>query len=159
VNDGGFYYTIAAGGSSQAGPTPDGGLRSYGSMTYAGLKSMIYAGVKKDDPRVVAAVNWIKKNYDLDVNPGMGANDPALKAAGLYYYYQTFAKSLSTMGIDELETADGKKHDWRKELIAELASRQQKDGSWINEESAKWREQDPNLSTGYALLALAYCKK
>ena len=24
-------------------------------MTYAGLKSMIYAGVKKDDPRVVAA--------------------------------------------------------------------------------------------------------
>ena len=26
-------------------------------MTYAGLKSMIYAGVKADDPRVKAAVN------------------------------------------------------------------------------------------------------
>src|SRR6186997_1998033 len=29
VNDGGFYYTPAAGGTSQAGPTPNGGLRSY----------------------------------------------------------------------------------------------------------------------------------
>jgi squalene-hopene/tetraprenyl-beta-curcumene cyclase len=158
VNDGGFYYTIAAGGSSQAGPTADGGLRSYGSMTYAGLKSMIYAGVKKDDPRVTAAVGWIKKNYDLDSNPGMGAGDAALKAAGLFYYYNTFAKSLSAMGIDELETADGKKHNWRAELVAELASRQQKDGSWMNSESSKWREQDPNLATGYALLALSYCK-
>ncbi|MEX0868009.1 MAG: hypothetical protein WD030_11680, partial [Pirellulales bacterium] len=37
--DGGFYYTIAAGGSSQAGETAQGGLRSYGSMTYNGLKS------------------------------------------------------------------------------------------------------------------------
>src|SRR4029078_631250 len=43
VNDGGFYYTVAAGGSSMAGKTDDGGLRSYGSMTYAGFKSMIYA--------------------------------------------------------------------------------------------------------------------
>ncbi|MCA9239493.1 MAG: terpene cyclase/mutase family protein, partial [Planctomycetales bacterium] len=33
VNDGGFYYTVAAGGSSQAGETDAGGLRSYGSMT------------------------------------------------------------------------------------------------------------------------------
>ena len=42
--DGGFYYTPAAGGTSQAGETANGGLRSYASMTYAGLKSMIYAG-------------------------------------------------------------------------------------------------------------------
>ena len=54
--DGGFYYTPAAGGESMAGKTPNGGLRSYGSMTYAGLKSMIYAGVGPDDPRVKAAV-------------------------------------------------------------------------------------------------------
>jgi squalene-hopene/tetraprenyl-beta-curcumene cyclase len=61
--DGGFYYTIAAGGSSQAGQTPEGGLRSYGSMTYAGLKSMIYAGVGPDDPRVKAAKKWIAEHY------------------------------------------------------------------------------------------------
>ena len=57
--DGGFYYTPAAGGESQAGTTPEGGLRSYGSMTYAGLKSMIFAGVTPDDPRVKAAVAWL----------------------------------------------------------------------------------------------------
>src|SRR5690606_30111609 len=77
--DGGFYYTIAAGGSSQAGTLPNGGLRSYGSMTYAGLKSMIFAGVDKDDPRVKAAAAWARQHYTLDENPGMGD-------AGLYYY-------------------------------------------------------------------------
>ena len=29
-------------------------------MTYSGLKSMIYAGLTKDDPRVKAAVQWIR---------------------------------------------------------------------------------------------------
>ena len=72
VNDGGFYYTIAAGGQSQAGPTPDGGLRSYGSMTYAGLKSMIYAGVKRDDPRVKAAYEWIRRHYTRRREPRHG---------------------------------------------------------------------------------------
>src|SRR5262245_7796722 len=63
VNDGGFFYTIAAGGASMAGQTDNGGLRSYGSMTYAGFKSMIYAGVGPDDPRVKAAFKWVQKHY------------------------------------------------------------------------------------------------
>ncbi|MEQ9067281.1 MAG: terpene cyclase/mutase family protein, partial [Gimesia chilikensis] len=85
VNDGGFYYTPAAGGTSQAGTTPDGGLRSYGSMTYAGLKSMIFAGVDEKDKRVKAATEWIRRHYTLKENPGMGL-------MGLYYYFHTFAK-------------------------------------------------------------------
>jgi squalene-hopene/tetraprenyl-beta-curcumene cyclase len=149
--DGGFYYTAAAGGESQAGKTDEGGLRSYASMTYAGLKSMIFAGVGPDDPRVKAAVSWLRKHYDLDSNPGMGG-------AGLYYYYQTFAKSLSALGQDEFVDDAGVKHDWRQELTDELVSRQQADGSWVNETS-RWLEGDPNLVTGYALLALAYCRK
>ena len=36
--------------------TADGGLRSLGGMTYGGLKSFLYAGVSRDDPRVKAAV-------------------------------------------------------------------------------------------------------
>ena len=149
--DGGFYYTAAAGGESQAGKTDEGGLRSYASMTYAGLKSMIFAGVGPDDPRVKAAVSWLKKNYDLDSNPGMGTS-------GLYYYYQTFAKALAALGQDKFIDADGVEHDWRQELIDELVSRQQADGSWVNKDS-RWLEGDPNLVTGYALLALAYCRK
>jgi squalene-hopene/tetraprenyl-beta-curcumene cyclase len=148
--DGGFYYTPDGGGYSQAGTTVNGGLRSYGSMTYAGLKSMIYAGVGPDDPRVKAATEWIQKNYDLKSNPGMGSS-------GLYYYYHTFAKALDAVGQDTFTDGDGKQHDWRAELRAELAARQQKDGSWINED-ARWLEGDPNLVTGYALLTLTFCK-
>jgi squalene-hopene/tetraprenyl-beta-curcumene cyclase len=149
VNDGGFYYTIAAGGQSQAGETTDGGLRSYGSMTYAGLKSMIYAGVSRDDPRVKAAYKWIQDHYTLEENPGMGAQ-------GLYYYYHTFAKALATVGDSELIAADGKSHNWREELVQELASKQQDNGSWVNA-TPRWLEGDPNLVTAYSLLALSYC--
>jgi len=148
--DGGFYYTPASGGVSMADKTPEGGLRSYGSMTYAGLKSMIFAGVGPDDPRVKAAVEWAKKHYSVEANPGMGA-------AGLYYYYHTFAKALDAMKINLVEDAHGVKHDWRNELAAELLKRQRPDGSWINE-NTRWLEGEPNLVTGYALLTLAYCR-
>lgn len=150
IEDGGFYYTPAAGGTSQAGTTPDGGLRSYGSMTYAGLKSMIYAGLTTDDPRVKAAFAWIQKFYTLEENPGLGKQ-------GLYYYYHTFAKALDALEVDELKDASGKSHDWRKELTQELASRQKTNGSWVNE-AERWYEGDPNLSTSYALMALSYCQ-
>jgi squalene-hopene/tetraprenyl-beta-curcumene cyclase len=149
--DGGFYYTIAAGGASMAGNTENGGLRSYGSMTYAGLKSMIYAGVGKDDERVKAAREWIAKNYTLTENPGMGAS-------GLYYFYHTFAKALAAVGEDELKDSSGAAHKWKQELVEALASRQQPDGSWVNKDQARWLENDPNLVTGYALLALSYAK-
>ncbi|MEX2114150.1 MAG: prenyltransferase/squalene oxidase repeat-containing protein [Pirellulales bacterium] len=151
VNDGGFYYTPAAGGTSQAGATENGGLRSYGSMTYAGLKSMIYAGVKRDDPRVKAALSWLARHYTLEENPGMGG-------AGLYYYYQTFARALSAVGADTFTDESGKARDWRSDLIQTLAARQKPDGSFLND-TPRWMEGNPNLVTGYALLALAQCKQ
>jgi squalene-hopene/tetraprenyl-beta-curcumene cyclase len=152
VNDGGFYYTPAAGGESQAGKTDSGALRSYGSMTYAGLKSMIYAGMKSDDPRVQAAMSFIRKTYTLESNPGMGA-------MGLYYYYHTFAKSLDISGIDVIDDTNGDAHNWREELVTLLAKLQQSDGSWVNDQSSRWMEGDRQLVTAYALLALARCKQ
>jgi squalene-hopene/tetraprenyl-beta-curcumene cyclase len=151
INDGGFYYTPAAGGNSFAGKTPEGGLRSYGSMTYAGLKSMIYAGVDRDDQRVKAAYEWVRRHYSVAENPGVGDQ-------GLFYYYHTFAKALSTIGDDVLTTADGKAHNWRADLVRQLASTQKEDGSWINA-NTRWLEGDPNLVTAYSLLALSYCQQ
>lgn len=148
--DGGFYYTPAGGGSSQAGQLENGGLRSYGSMTYAGLKSMIFAGLGPEDPRVKAALEWLRKNYSLETNPGMGD-------AGLYYYYHTFAKALNALGQATFEDADGKSHAWKQELLTELIHRQSADGSWVNQ-NQKWMEGDANLVTAYALLCLEYCK-
>ncbi|HTM55991.1 MAG TPA: prenyltransferase/squalene oxidase repeat-containing protein [Pirellulales bacterium] len=148
--DGGFYYTVSGEGASMAGKTPEGGLRSYGSMTYAGLKSMIYAGVGPNDPRVKAATRWIAQHYSLDENPGLGN-------AGLYYYYETYAKAMEATGTDIFVDAAGVKHDWRAELISALAKRQRPDGSWVNENN-RWLEGDPNLVTGYALLALTHAR-
>ena len=150
IGDGGFYYTPAAGGTSQAGLAANGGLRSYGSMTYAGLKSMIYAGVKPDDPRIKAALGWIQKNYSVRLNPGLGQQ-------GLYYYYHTFAKSLSVINLDHIEDSAGVKHDWRLELFDQLAKLQRPNGSFVNR-APRWYEGDPNLSTAYILLALKYCQ-
>jgi squalene-hopene/tetraprenyl-beta-curcumene cyclase len=150
VNDGGFIYTVAAGGSSAAGKTANGGLRSYGSMTYAGLKSMIYAGLTASDPRVKAASDWIRRNYTLSENPGVGQQ-------GLYYYFDTFAKTLAALKINEFDDAQNQKHDWRKELADQLFSLQQPNGSWLNTKE-RWLEGDPNLSTCYALIALKHCE-
>ncbi|MEX0718106.1 MAG: prenyltransferase/squalene oxidase repeat-containing protein [Planctomycetaceae bacterium] len=150
VDDGGFYYTPAAGGTSQAGNTDNGGLRSYASMTYAGLKSMIYAGLTKDDPRVAAALKWLQRHYSLDQNPGMGPQ-------GLFYYYHTFAKTLDVLGDDYFVDDQGERHDWRKELVAKLADLQKENGSWVNA-ADRWYEGDPNLVTAYALMALSHCE-
>lgn len=151
INDGGFYYTPAAGGDSKAGTTENGGLRSYGSMTYAGLKSLIYAGVKEDDERVVAAKGWLQKHYTLKENPGVGQQ-------GLFYYYHTFGKTMSLVAADgKFVDADGKSHNWKAELVARLAELQQRNGSWQNP-ADRWYEGDPNLVTAYSLLGLSYCK-
>ncbi|MEK6608329.1 MAG: prenyltransferase/squalene oxidase repeat-containing protein [Myxococcota bacterium] len=137
--DGGFRYQPEA---SKAGA-----LNSYGSMTYAGVRSLVYCEVPRDDPRVVAAWRWIRDHYTLESHPGMGGK-------GLYYYYQTFAQTLRLWGEREIVDARGVKHDWRRELRAKLVSLQRADGAWRNDDPQFW-EQNPILATTRALLALA----
>jgi squalene-hopene/tetraprenyl-beta-curcumene cyclase len=156
IDDGSFIYSAAAGGQTKTRdqPNADGGLPGYGSMTYAGIKSLIYCGVSKGDPRIQKALEWIRKNYTVDVNPGM----PEVRGQwGLYYYYHTMAKCLDTLGLDEVKDASGKAHDWRADITAALAKKQREDGSWRNDNN-HWMEGDPNIVTGYALMALSYCK-
>lgn len=141
---GGFVYTPDGGGDR--GPGGEKAPRSYGTMTYAGVLSLIYADLRRDDPRLVAALDWIARHYTLEENPGQGAQ-------GLYYYYQMMAKSLSAAGIGELTTANGGKVHWRSELAQKLLSLQKPDGSWSSE-NGRWMEKDPNLVTTYCLLAL-----
>jgi squalene-hopene/tetraprenyl-beta-curcumene cyclase len=130
--------------------TPEGGLRSLGGMTYGGLKSFLYAGVAKDDPRVGAAIKWIRRHYTLDENPGMGQK-------GLYYYYNTFAKAMHVLGEDPFADAQGTKHPWRRELFEALKKRQHENGSWTNLGDNTFMESNPDLATAFAVLALSYC--
>jgi squalene-hopene/tetraprenyl-beta-curcumene cyclase len=148
---GGLSYTNNADEAEDKIKTAAGGLRSLGAMTYAGLKSFLYAGVSKDDPRVKGAVGWIRAHYTLDENPGQGKS-------GLYYYYHTFAKAMTALGEDRFEDAAGKKHDWRRELFEALKKRQRDDGSWVNEDDKAFGESTADLATAFAVLTLSYCK-
>jgi hypothetical protein len=131
--------------------TPDGGLRSVGAMTYAGLKSFLYAGVSKDDQRVKGAVDWIRRHYSLEENYPRGK-------AGLFYYYHTFGKAMAALGEDTFTDAKGVKHDWRKDLFEALKKQQKADGSWANE-NPSFGEGNPDLATAFALLTLSYCQQ
>jgi squalene-hopene/tetraprenyl-beta-curcumene cyclase len=154
INDGSFIYSAAGGGSTKTSDAPDAPLTGYGSMTYAGIKSMIYCGVGKEDPRYKKALEWVGKNYTTDANPGMS---PQFPQRGLYYYYHTMAKAMSVMEVGEFIDDKGAKHDWKKDLTQALAKRQKEDGSWVND-TDRWMEGNPHLVTGYALLTLSYCK-
>ena len=147
ANRGGFVYFP---GDSKAGEQklPDGkvALRSYGSMGYAGLLAFIYADLKADDPRGKPVMEWLKANYSIDENPGMGAE-------GLYYYYHTMSKALALADVDVLELKDGSKVRWRADLAKKLFDLQNEDGSWDNE-TQRWWEGDAVLATSYSLLAL-----
>ncbi|MBX9679870.1 MAG: hypothetical protein K2X38_14000 [Gemmataceae bacterium] len=150
-DQGGFVYNPFAGADSKHA-TAAGGLRSVGSMTYSGLKSFLYAGVSKEDPRVKAAIGWIRQHYTLEENPGLGK-------AGLFYYYHTFSKAMDALGEDPFTDAAGKKHAWRNELFDALKSRQQADGSWRNSGDRTFAEDNQDLATAFALLSLSYTKK
>jgi squalene-hopene/tetraprenyl-beta-curcumene cyclase len=146
-NKGGFVYGPD---ESKAGEEklPDGrtALRSYGSMSYAGLLSFIYAKMDANDPRVIAVKEWLGKNYNVAENPNMGAQ-------GLYYYYQTMSKALTAANVDTLTLENGSQADWRKELGEKILSLQRENGSWIND-NGRWMESNPVLVTAYTVLSL-----
>lgn len=144
--DGGFVYTPAGEGESKI-ESEAGSLRSYGSMTYAGFKSLLYAGLNAEDPRVEAALGWLRQHWTLEENPGLGGQ-------GYYYYLHVMSRALRAFGQDDITDSFGKSHNWRGELAERLLTLQQEDGSWINQTSDRWLEGESCLATAYAVLAL-----
>lgn len=145
---GGFVYYLGhsmAGGvtNSQASKVA---LRSYGSMSYGGLMSYIYAKLGKDDPRVVAVKDWLRSNYTIEKNPGMGKQ-------GYFYYLHLLTKALTTSDEDRLKLANGAEVPWLDQVAVRLLKLQQADGSWVNPE-LRWWESDPVLVACYAVMTL-----
>ena len=143
-DEGGFLYNREVPRAKQDETRPQ--LKAYGSMTYAGLLAMLHCQLSRDDPRVRSVYQYIGKHWTLDENPGQGNQ-------GLYFYYDILARALTAAGIEQLTLADGTLMDWKEALAKALISRQQNDGSWVNDNNRFW-EADPVLSTSYALLAL-----
>lgn len=127
-------------------------LRTYGSMTYAGFKSYLYANLSRSDPRVVDAFNWIRRNYTVEKNPGM---PDAAELQGYFYYLMTFSRALDAWAASTIATEVAGDRDWANDLIDQLAALQAEDGSWSND-ADRWMEGDKNLVTAYALIALRH---
>ena len=132
-------------------------LTGTGSMTYSLLSSYIALDLKKDDPRVAAALDWCKRNYRFDANPGMTTGH---EHEGLLYYYVFLAKTMKTLGIKELELPDGKKVDWRADLFAAIKAMGKdvpvgdKKGTMFMNDAKRWGETFPHLATAYVIKAL-----
>ncbi len=124
-------------------------LRAYGSMTYSGFKSYLYAGLSDRDERVLAAHRWISEHYTLAENPGLGTD-------GMYYYYVVFSRALGALGQPEIEVREGgaaRRARWADDLVDRLGELQNPDGSFRSVD-ARWMEDNPTLITAYALIAL-----
>jgi hypothetical protein len=130
-------------------------LRSYGTMTYSGLKSYLYAGLDRKDPRVLAAAKWIAHNYTLNENPGLGTD-------GMYYYFLVFSRSLAAYGFEVVPARiDGndwpQRRYWKEDLTKRLAELQEPDGSFRVVDD-RWMEDNTVLITAYGLVALQYAR-
>ena len=145
---GGFVYypghSMAGGVTNSA--TGKVALRSYGSMSYGGLLSYIYANVDKKDTRVTSVLEWLRTNYTLEENPGMGQQ-------GYFYYLHLMTKALTAVGEDRLRLASGEEVAWRDQVAARIIALQKADGSWLNP-TTRWWESDAVLVTSYAMLTL-----
>ncbi len=118
----------------------------WGSLTLGALKSLLFAGVDKNDETMKAGLDWLGRNYTLKKNPGLGQG-------GYYYYCYMYASAMLFLRIDELERPNGTAINWRDKLVGELLSRQKEGDHWENE-NRLWLEGDPVLCTAYALKAL-----
>jgi hypothetical protein len=143
ADDGGFIY--------ETGHYKEDRSHSYGSMTYAGMKSLLFAGVDPNDIRIQKAFAWICRNYTVAENPGFGT-------VSLYYYYMTATKCLAVMGKEMITDPKGNRHRWRKDFLQQIISLQHEDGYWVNANGRYW-ENIKDLATAYAVIGIKFALK
>ena len=156
--------------------------KPYGSMTAAGLLSLMHVNAKESHLR--DTFEWICNNWQLDKNPGMNRNQAT---KGLYYYYYNLALALAA--YEEIRTMkqgqiifekEQPKVFWFQELAEALIKRKivnsvvanqdipdpanpnesifyvgdRVDLAYWRNQSSFWMERDTVLTTTYAVLAL-----
>lgn len=132
-------------------------FHSYGTMTADGLRALLRCGLTPEDPRVVAAREWLESNFSAEHNPGTFEPDRAVLQDATYYYWTwAVAHAFLATRVRQIDTAAGQL-DWPQAIAEALIRRQQPDGSWINRYTDA-REDDPLVATPWAAASLAVCR-
>ncbi|WP_340818146.1 S8 family serine peptidase [Methanolobus sp. WCC4] len=137
-DDGGFIY--------HPGSTTVGGGQSYGSISGAGIWSLLLCDVDLNDPRMQDALQWADYNDVWDRNPGSAGNPHSSQ----FYYYVSMSKAR----ILSSDTNNVEQEDWYDELTNNLTQYQNPDGFWINDWDGWLWENNPDLTTAYSILSL-----
>lgn len=157
---GGVYGPKDAHGSWErrdAGADPEK-FTATGTMTYSLLSSYLALDLPPEDERVRAALEYTKRNYRFDANPGMVAGK---EQQGLLYYHALMGRTFALLKLTTITLPDGRNVDWRADLFASIRARATPvtlaDGGagalWINA-APRWGEGVPHLSTAYMLRGL-----
>lgn len=118
-------------------------LKNYGSITYAQLKSMIYASLSPRDPRVARLSRWLREDRHIQINPA------AHGAPGLFYFSLVYARVMRAM---EHAPAGNTIQSWRSRLIHLMQRLRRPGGYWENTSSDRWLEGNRIMATTYAAL-------
>lgn len=161
-DDGGFFFIPSDPVRNKAGIVGTDRLgrerfASYGSATVDGLRALVMCGMPNDQPRVIAAWQWLAQNFSAQAHPGRyAASRESARQAVYYYYCHSLAELLAdphaqtaTKGVNKLR--------WAEAIADELLERQRPDGSWRNS-AVDVREDDPLVATSLATRALALCR-
>ena len=120
--------------------------RSYATATCDGVLALLATGVPKTDDRVLDAVRWLERHSGWDMPQGIPAKHSEPWAESMIYYHCAARAQV----FNELAIAK----DWRRNLCAFLAERQNEDGSFLNPQGRLMKEDDPILCSALALIAL-----
>lgn len=150
VFDGGFYFSPVALSANKA-PYDETthSWPSYASATCDGILALLAAGVPDDDPRMIAAVDWLRKHPDVDFPQGVPADHPEPWGDAIrFYHYAVRAEVYHKLSFPAAD---------KKRLAAAVLKHQLSDGSFSNSHSPLMKEDDPLVCTSLAMIALAHC--
>ena len=145
--DGGFYFSPVALSANKALYDEENFCwRSYATATCDGILALLAAGVDQDDPRLAAAVDWLKEHSDVDYPQGVPTDHPEPWGDAVrFYHYSVRAEVYRRLNFPGEDQA---------RLAAAVIAHQRSDGSFVNTMSPLMKEDDPMLCTTLAVMAL-----
>ena len=151
--DGGFHASpnVAYANKGRSARHPRSGasyFRSYATATADGILALLAAGAPPNDPKVRSAARWLRDNEGWNLPSGIPAEHHEPWAESMRYYHLA-VRAEAYASLNE-------PGPWRQNLVNFLSAKQRTDGSFLNPEGKLMKEDDPILTTTYAVLALAH---